>query len=169
VLTSTLTAFPAEAKSPDTARLRSLIGTAVPQAGAYALDNMGYGDGGGELAIGGLVLGGVIFGPVLGYMCAEEPGRGLSRAGIRAAVVAAAVGICEAGNCDVLNSAGPELALAGIVATAGGAYTVLLLGRDLSDVSDQVRARNQRLSAVSVWPAYFPDSRAPGFVVTWRP
>jgi len=38
---------PYEVKSPDVARRRSVLGTAVPLAGAYALDKLGFGDGGG--------------------------------------------------------------------------------------------------------------------------
>jgi hypothetical protein len=163
---------PHEAKSPGTARLYSLLGTGVPLAGAYAVDKMGWEDPRGIRTIGGLVLGGVILGPVLGYTYSGETKRGMIRAGIRAAVVAGTAGavfaICEAGNCDVLNSAGPELALAGIVALGGGVYTAILIWRDIEDVDDRARARNQRLGAVSVRPTYFPESRAPGLVFTWR-
>jgi hypothetical protein len=104
-----------------------------------------------------------------GEMIAEAFGKDYVRAAVVGGTAAVAVGICAAGNCDVLNSAGPELALAGIVALGGGVYTAILLERDMVDVGDQVRARNQRLSAISIRPAYFPESRAPGLVVTRRP
>ena len=162
-----------EEKSPYTARMRSAIGIAVPLAAAYAIDKIGVGDPGGELAIGALVLGGVVLGPVLGYVYAGEAGRGMSHAGIRAAVVGGtagvAVGICALGNCDVLGSPGPELVLAALLAAGGGVYTALLIVRDIDRVGDRVRARNQRLRAVSVQPTYFPESRRAGLVFTWRP
>ena len=163
---------PYEEKSPYTARMRSILGTAVPLAAAYAIDKIGVGDPGGELAIGGLVLGAVILGPVLGYVYAGESRRGMAHAGIRAAVVggtaAVVVSICALGDCDVLGSPGPELALAALWATAGGVYTAMLIVRDINQVGDRVRARNQRLGAVSLRPTYFPESRTAGLVVTWR-
>ena len=127
---------------------------------------------GGELAIGGLVLGGIILGPVLGYVYAGEGGLGMRHAGIRAAVVGAtaaiAVGICAAGDCDILGSPGPELALAAAVVAAGAVYTGFLVVRDIIQVGDRVRAQNQGLDTVSVLPTYFPESRRAGLLVTWR-
>ena len=154
------------------ARLRSILGTAVPLAAAYAIDNIGFGDPTGELAVGGLALGGIVLGPVLGYVYAGEGGLGMAHAGIRAAVVggtaAIAVGICAAGDCDVLGSPGPELALAAAVVAVGGVYTIVLVVRDIIQVGDRVRARNQGLGTVSVQPTYFPESRRAGLLFTWR-
>ena len=154
------------------ARRISILGTAVPLGVAYAIDKIGFGDPGGELAVGGLALSGIVLGPVLGYAYAGERGRGMRHAGIRAAVVGGtaltAVVICSGRDCDVLNSPGPELTLAGAVVAAGAVYTILLIVRDIKEVGDRVRARNQRLGAVSVQPTYFPESRTAGLLFTWR-
>ena len=163
---------PDEVKSPGMARRLSILGTAVPLAAAYVIDKIGVRDPGGELAIGGLVLSGVVLGPVLGYVYAGEGGLGMRHAGIRAAVVAgtalAAVVICSGRDCDVLNSPGPELALAGAVVAAGAVYTGFLVVRDINQVGDRVRARNQGLGTVSMKPTYFPESRTAGLLVRWR-
>jgi hypothetical protein len=158
---------PDEVKSPGMARRLSILGTSVPLGVAYAIDKIGFGDPEGELAVGGIVLG-----PVLGYAYAGERGRGMRHAGIRAAVVGGtaltAVVICSGRDCDVLNSPGPELTLAGAVVAAGAVYTILLIVRDINEVGDRVRARNQRLGAVSVQPTCFPESRTAGLLFTWR-
>ena len=65
-------------------------------------------------------------------------------------------------------SPGPELVLAGAVVAAGGVITAFLIGRDIIQVGDRVRARNQRLGTVSVQPTYFPESGMAGLLVTWR-
>ena len=113
---------PYEVRSPRRARWLSVLGTAAPLAVAYAVDKIGVEDSGGELAVGGLVLSGVVFGPVLGYVYAGDSGRGMAHAGIRAAVVGgtalAAVVICSGRDCDILVDPGPELALAGAVVAA---------------------------------------------------
>ncbi len=165
---------PHEARSPAVARRWSVIGMAVPLAAAYALDKGGFGDpnSGGEFAIGALVVGGIVLGPVLGYVYSGETGRGLTHAGIRAAVIGVTAGtafvICAGRDCDVFGSAGPEFALAVLVALAGGTFTAYLVVRDMIEVGDRVQARNQRLGAVSVQPMYFPESRTAGLLVTWR-
>ena len=163
---------PYEVKSPRRARWLSVLGTAAPLAVAYAVDKIGVEDSGGELAVGGLVLSGVVFGPVLGYVYAGDPGRGMAHAGIRAAVIGgtalAAVVICSGRDCDILGDPGPELALAGAVVAVGGVYTAWLVVRDIYQVGDLVRAQNQELAAFSVQPTYFPESRTAGLLVTWR-
>ena len=164
---------PYEARSPDLARRLSLLGMAVPSAAAYGVDKMGVEDPGGELAIGGLVFAGLVLGPVLGYVYAGETGRGMAHAGMRAAVVAAtagvAVGICSVGDCDILGSPGPvELTLAAAVLIAGSVATGMLIVRDIDELGDRVRARNQALGEVSVRPTYFPESRTAGLLLTWR-
>lgn len=87
-----------ELKSPGTAPLRSFLGTAAPIAVAYKMT----GNAGISLGVGG-----VIFGPVLGYVYAGDTKRGLAGATTRAAVVgvtiAAVVGICSLG-CDMYGS-----------------------------------------------------------------
>ena len=164
---------PYEARSPGVARRLSVLGTAVPLAAAYAIDKIGFRDPGGELAVGGLVLAGIVLGPALGYVYAGEAGRGMAHSGVRAAVVGgtagAAVVICSGRDCDLFaGSPGPELALAGLVVAAGAVLTTMLVVRDIKQVGDRVRARNQRLGAVSVQPTYFPESRTVGLLVTWR-
>ena len=71
-------------------------------------------------------------------------------------------------NALYFGSPGPELALAAAVVVAGAAFTTFLVVRDIGEVGDRVRARNQRLGAVSVQPTYFPESRTAGLLVTWR-
>ena len=60
------------------------------------------------------------------------------------------------------------MALAGLVVAAGAVLTTMLVVRDIKQVGDRVRARNQRLGAVSVRPTYFPESRTAGLLVTWK-
>ena len=155
---------PYEAKSPEVARRRSILGTVVPIAAAFAID---------EAAL--LVFVGPLLGPVLGYVYAGEARRGMAQAGIRAAVLggtaAVVVGICAVGDCNFAFSGGQSggaLPLAAAVVVAGGVYTIVLAVRDINQVDDRVRARNQRLGAVSVQPTYFPESRTAGLLVTWR-
>ena len=156
---------PYEAKSPEVARRRSILGTVVPIAAGFAID---------EAAL--LVFVGPLLGPVLGYVYAGEARRGMAQAGIRAAVLggtaAVVVGICAVGDCNFAASGNDEtggaLPLAAAVVVAGGVYTIVLAVRDINQVDDRVRARNQRLGAVSVQPTYFPESRTAGLLVTWR-
>ena len=99
----------------------------------------------------------------------------MAQAGIRAAVLggtaAVVVGICAVGDCSTGfggSETGGALLLAAAVVLAGGLYTSVLAVRDINQVDDRVRARNQRLGAVSVQPTYFPESRTAGLLVTWR-
>ena len=159
---------PYEAKSPEVARRRSILGTVVPIAAGYAIGATPLSNAAPLLVFGGLVLG-----PVLGYVYAGEARRGMAHAGIRAAVLGGTAGaifvICSRRDCDfIFGSPGPELALAAAVVVAGGVYTIVLAVRDINQVDDRVRARNQRLGAVSVQPTYFPESRTAGLLVTWR-
>ena len=154
---------PYEAKSPEVARRRSILGTVVPIAAGFAT------------AFSPLVFGGLLLGPVLGYVYAGEARHGMAQAGIRAAVLggtaAVVVGICAVGDCHTALGVSPEggaLLLAVPVVVAGGVYTIVLAVRDINQVDDRVRARNQRLGAVSVQPTYFPESRTAGLLVTWR-
>ena len=161
---------PYEAKSPEVARRRSILGTVVPIAPGYAIGATAFRNAGGPLVFGGLLLG-----PVLGYVYAGEARRGMAQAGIRAAVLggtaAVVVGICAVGDCNIAIFGGPSggaLPLAAAAVVAGGVYTIVLAVRDINQVDDRVRARNQRLGAVSVQPTYFPESCTAGLLVTWR-
>ncbi len=132
---------PYEAKSPEVARRRSILGTVVPIAAGYAIGATGINAG------GPLVFGGLLFGPVLGYAYAGETRRGMAHAGIRAAVLGGTAGaifvICSGRDCDfIFGSPGPELALAVATGVAGALVTVWLVVRDINQVGDRVRARN---------------------------
>ena len=153
---------PYEAKSPETARILSLLGTAAPIALGLAI---------GESRMVTLVVGGLFLGPALGYVYAGETRRGVVGAGIRLAVLgvgaAGAVVICSTGDCNTTSDGGAFGAAITFLA-AGVVVTTVLASVDIIRVGDRVRARNQRLAAVSVQPTYFPESRTAGLLVTWR-
>ena len=149
---------PYGAKSPGVARTLSFLGTAVPIAASFAFAEGVFPD-----AVGALLVGGVVLGPVLGYVYAGEPGRGMAQAGIRAAVLAGTVGAMGISGWST-----QEIGLPAMLVTAGGVATTVLAVRDIIQVGDRVRAGNQRLAAFSVRPTYFPESRSAGLLVTWR-
>jgi len=150
------------ARSPGTALAMSAFGTLVPiglvLAGAT-------GDEG-----GGLVLGGLLLGPSLGYLYGGETGRGLRGIGVRAGVVAvtglAAAGICSAG-CNFFEDDNGAFGAAAVILLAGIVTTSVLAIRDVVRVDDAVRARNGR-RALDVRVAYSPEARAPGILLTLR-
>ena len=136
------------AKSPRMARTLSFLGTAVPIV-----------TGGAAGFAGGLVLG-----PLLGYMYSGDTGYGIKQMGVRAAVLGATVGAIG-----ILGLSSPDqLGLGVTLLLAGGVATTVLAVRDIFQVGDRVRARNQRLAAFTMRPTYFPDSRSAGLLVTWR-
>lgn len=157
---------PYGARSPGTAVALSALGTAAP---------IGLGLAGGGGTGVGLALSAVVLGPALGYVYAGEAGRGMAQAGIRALVLAAAVGgavaICSTGDCSLGifgGETGSELLPATTLVLGGLVATTVLAVRDISRVGGWVRARNQQRAAVSVQPAYFPQSSTAGLIVTWR-
>ena len=156
---------PYEAKSPETARRLSLLGTAAPIALGFAVAGHARGKS------FTLLVGGIVLGPALGYVYAGETGRGIGGAGIRLAVLgvgaAGAVVICSTGDCNTTSDGGAFGAAITFLA-AGVVVTTVLASVDIIRVGDRVRARNQRLAAVSVQPTYFPESRTAGLLVTWR-
>ncbi len=158
---------PYEARSPSMVRTLSFLGTAVPIAASFAFAEGVFPD-----AVGPLLVGGLVLGPILGYVYAGEVGRGMAQAGIRAVVLAGTVGaavlICSGGGCDFYGSPGSEELLVGAVVAAGVVMTSFLAVRDIIQVGDRVRAPNQRLGVVSVRPTYFPESRTAGLLFTWR-
>ena len=132
-------------RSPGTAVTLSALGTVVPIALGLA--------GGGV----GLLAGGLVLGPALGYVYAGEAGRGMAHAGIRAAILGAAVGgavaICSAGNCNIGifgGGSGGELVPAAIFLLGGVVATTVLAVRDINRAGDRLRARNQPLDRVRV-------------------
>ena len=149
---------PYGARSPGVARAHSFLGTAVPIAAGFAFAEGVFPD-----AVGSLLVGGVVLGPVLGYVYAGEVGRGMAHAGIRAAVLAGTVGAIGVSGWST-----HEIGPAALLVTAGGVASIVLAVRDIIQVGDRVRARNQRLGAISVRPTYFPKSRTAGLLVTWR-
>jgi hypothetical protein len=155
---------PKGARIPEVAQMISTIGTAAPLYMAYRY----------ESARLGLIAGGLILGPALGYVYAGDIGHGMIHAGIRAAVLGAAVGgaylICSVGDCSLGlfgSSSGGALAPAVILGIAGIVTTTVLIVRDINHVGDRVRVRNLRRSAISVRPVYVPESRSLGVTITW--
>ncbi len=154
------------ARSPGLAHALSALGTAAPIALGLAIK-----EGTGVT----LLAAGLVIGPALGCVYAGDAGRGMAHAGIRAAVLGAAFGgaaaICSVGDCSLGifgEETGGALAPAVMLVLGGVVATAVLAVRDVNRVGDRVRARNQRLAAVSVRPAYFPQSRTVGLLVTWR-
>jgi hypothetical protein len=131
-------------RSPGTAVTLSALGTAVP----IALGLTGRGVG--------LLAGGLVLGPALGYVYAGEAGRGMAHAGIRAAILGAAVGgavaICSAGNCNIgiFGESGGELVPAAFFLLGGVVATTVLAVRDINRAGDRLRARNQPLNRLRV-------------------
>ena len=156
---------PYEAKSAETARRLSLLGTAAPIALGFAVAGHARGKS------FTLLVGGIVLGPALGYVYAGETGRGIGGAGLRLAALgigaAGAIVICLTNDCNA-TSAGGALGAAAVSLLAGGVVTTVLAAVDIIRVADWVRARNQQLAAVSVQPTYFPESRTAGLLVTWR-
>lgn len=160
---------PYRAKSPGAARALSALGTAAPMALGLALwEPVGQDATGVTLLASGLV-----FGPALGYMYAGEAERGMAQAGIRALVLGGAVGgavlICSVGDCSFGlfgSESGSALGPAVMLATAGVVTTAVLTVVDIKRVGDVVEER--AASQVSARPAYFPESRSVGVLVTWR-
>ncbi len=131
-------------RSPGVAHALSALGTAT----AITLGLAGGGVG--------LLAGGLVLGPALGYVYAGEAGRGMVHAGIRAAILGAAVGgavaICSAGNCDIgiFGESGGELVPAAMFLLGGVVATTVLAVRDITRAGDRVRARNQPLNRLRV-------------------
>ena len=155
---------PYRARSPGAAVALSVLGTVAPIALGLAKNTRG----GLTLTAGGLVLG-----PAVGYRYAGDVGRGMAHAGIRAAVLGTTVGgavlICSSvDECDFFGPNSGAFTAAAMLALGGIVATTVLAVVDIVRVDDWVRARNPRLGAVSLRPAYFPASRAAGLLVTWR-
>ena len=139
-------------RSPGIARALSLVGTAAPVALSLS-DN--------DAASYALLGGGLILGPSIGYVYAGDAKRGMKRAGVRAAVLAATLGpALLLGDPD---PQGDVSALRAALALGGGIATVVLAVLDIKRVGDRVRAQNEVLR-----PAYFRNARTVGFVLTLR-
>lgn len=166
------TRAPEGARSAHTAVQLSRYGTLVPLATASLLIRAGQGDEV-EGAIVGLFTGGLVLGPTLGYLYAGASGVGMEGAGIRTVVLGATaatvVGICAMGDCELGffggrwgNALVPSL----VVAIVGTGVTAFLAARDIARVGEVVRDRNARSARLRVSPAFFPEARAPGLVVS---
>lgn len=157
--------------SPGTARSLSALGTLTP----IALGLLG----GDVAAVHSLAVGGagLVLGPTLGYLYAGEADRGMKRAAVRAAILGIGAGsaalLCSGGHCNlsILGGAAPSpdlTAPAIVLAAAGVVSTTVLAASDIRRVGRVVEIRNRMPGAVSVRPAYFPESHRAGLLLTWR-
>jgi hypothetical protein len=149
------------ARSPGTALAMSAFGTLVPIG-------LVVGGAAGDQG-GGLLLGGLLLGPSLGYLYGGETGRGLKGIGVRAGVLAvtglAAAGICSSG-CDFWGDDNGAVGAAAVV-LLGLVTTSVLAIRDVVRVDDAIRTRNEK-RALAVRLTYSPELRAPGVLLTLR-
>jgi hypothetical protein len=118
----------------------------------------------------GLFLGGIILGPLPGYVYAGELRAGLTQAAIRTAVFGAGYGslvlICSTSRCNMWDDGGQWTIASTLFVT--GAFTAIGLGiYDVHRVGRVTAARNERAGAVAVRPTYSLDGRA-GMMLTLR-
>jgi hypothetical protein len=156
---------PGHSRSPGAARAFSVLGTAAP----ITLAVLGTGDF--------RVLGaaGIVFGPMLGYVYASEPGLGaryaLGRLSVLGGTAGGAALLCSVGDCSLGlfgGQEGGELLPATILLTAGIVTTTVLAAADIRRVGRKVEARNQGLGSVTLHPTVSPDARSAGLQVTLR-
>ena len=143
-------------RSPGVALALSLVGTAIPIAVSLR---------GNDGAAYALMAGGLVLGPVVGYVYAGEAWRGMAHAGVRAAVLGVTFG-----SALIIRDPNDDRKNRGLLVTLvlGGALaTTVLTVLDINRVDDRVRARNQGVAA-SLRSAYFAESRTDVLVVTWR-
>lgn len=153
-------AAPPPRKDPTVARVLSGVGTFTPLVLQY--------HGSGSLP---LVLGGIVLGPLPGYLYAGELRSGLTQAGIRAAILGAGFGgmvaICTPGRCDMWDDDGRWSAAVAVLVIGYFGSTALSV-YDVHRVGRVTEAQNQRLASLSVQPTFSPQTGAAGFVVSWR-
>ena len=135
---------PYEAKSPEVARRRSILGTVVPIAAGFAID---------DAALGFFV--GPLLGPVLGL---RVRGGGTARDGAGGHPSRSPSGHSRRCGRDLRSA----LPLAAAVVVAGGVYTIVLAVRDINQVDDRVPSpepgARRGLRAADILPG-IPDGR----------
>jgi hypothetical protein len=151
---------PHDRRDPTVARVLSGIGTLTP----LILQHEGH-------AGMPLVMGGIVLGPLPGYLYAGEARSGMTQAAIRAGLLAAGYGgfvaICSAAECDAWESGGTWTA--GVTVLVVGYFGSTALGLyDVHRVGRVTAARNQRVSSLSVQPTYLPQTGRTGIQVSWR-
>jgi hypothetical protein len=149
-----------DARNPNLARVLSGVGTFTPLILSH--------EGNESL---GLVLGGMILGPLPGYVYAGELRAGLTQAAIRTAVLGAGYGslvlICSTSRCNMWDDGGQWVAASTLFVT--GWFTTIGLGiYDVHRVGRVTAARNERLGAITVQPTYALDGGRAGIVLTLR-
>ncbi len=132
-------------KSERTALLLSLLGTAIPAGVAIAS------------ASGELLFAAVVFGPSLGHLYAERPGRALAGVGIRLALVGVGAGIAVAGDKD-------DVALFLATLALGGMAVVW----DIARAPRSARIHNDKLRPGRIAVALLPLLHAPGVQLNAR-
>jgi hypothetical protein len=155
-------AQPDGTKSPRVAQTLAAFGTAAPVALAVS--------GSGDVRLLGAA--GLVLGPTVGYVYAEELGRGVRRAATRFVILGASAGgaalICAAGDCSLGlfgGKEGGELLPATLLLTSGLVATTVLAVSDIGRVGNVARARNQSSEAWSLWPAIAPESGTVGLFI----
>jgi hypothetical protein len=149
-----------DARDPTLARVLSGVGTFTPLILAHQ----------GNESLG-LSLGGMILGPLPGYVYAGELRAGLTQAVIRTAVFGAGYGslvpICSTSRCNMWDDGGQWLTASTLFVT--GAFTAIGLGiYDVHRVGRVTAARNERLGTISVQPTYALDGGRAGIALTLR-
>lgn len=153
--------------SAEKSRTTSIFGTVIPVFLGVAIKN--------PAATPSLMAFGVVFGPVSGYIYADELNKGIMPAVTRGAVlggtIAAIAIICAGGNCELGlfgEEPGSGLGIAVVTGLAGFVATLVLVVRDISRVGRIVEAKNRRLVNVSLKPAWLAESRSVGVALSVR-
>jgi hypothetical protein len=148
------------ARDPALARVLSGVGTFTPLILAH--------EGNSSFA---LFLGGIVLGPLPGYIYAGELRSGLHQAAIRTAVFGAGYGslvlICSTSRCNMWDDGGHWVAASTLFLT--GAFTAIGLSiHDVHRVGRVTEARNERLGTVVVQPTYALDGGRAGIMLTLK-
>lgn len=151
-------------KSPELATALAFLGTAVPITTAIISDDFTT-----ELV---MLTGGIIFGPVAGYMYMDEPIVGLKYGSTRALILGGTIGsmyfVCTTGDCRMNlfgEEEGGQLGIAMTIAFIGFSATIIHNVVDIFSVNHRVRSHNQR---ISVRPTYFHKTNTWGLSAKWR-
>jgi len=141
-------------KSPEDATAFAIMGTGGLIIFSQLFDNTGA-----ELVF---LAGGLVIGPIAGYIYMDQPRLGLKYAGTRALVMGATAGsiaaICSLGNCDLGlfgNESGDEFGIALFIGLAGVTTTVIQNVVDSFRVYRRVEAHT-KTHHLAFRPVYFP-------------